>query len=483
MRGIVSTGVYIPRQRLERRAIADAHAWALPGLRAQAKGARAFCSWDEDAVTLAVEAGRDCLRATHRAAVRQLRIASTTFPYADLQHGSIVAAALNLRTDLEALDCGSSQRAATSALIDALQSGRPGSTLLIGADAPQARAGSDQEMQYGAAGAAVLIGDGEVQARLLGTRSETAPLIDHFRRRTDPYDYYWEERWIRDEGYLKLVAGNLRALLDEHGVAATQIAHFVLASPLAGVAGAVARKLGISAEGVVDGLASDCGYSGAAHPLLMLAAALERAGPGDRVLVAGFGQGSDALLFEATELVAGSSRCRPVARALARRKTETAYLRMLSSSGQLEYAWGMRSEKDAKTALTQQYRAADQMFGFVGGGCRQCGTAQFPRLGKCVNPACQASNTLDPLPLADEPARVLTFTVDLLQYTPSPPFNFGLVQFDNGARVMMEFVDADPETLAVGLPLRMVFRIKERDGLRHYDRYFWKAAPAAQGEG
>jgi len=44
-------------------------------------------------------------------------------------------------------------------------------------------------------------------------------------------------------------------------------------------------------------------------------------------------------------------------------------------------------------------------------------------------------------------------------------------------------VDADPETLAVGLPLRMVFRIKERDGLRHYDRYFWKAAPAAQGEG
>jgi len=266
LRGIVSTGVYIPRQRLERRAIADAHAWALPGLRAQAKGARAFCSWDEDVVTLAVEAGRDCLRAAHRAAVRQLRIASTTFPYADLQHGSIVAAALDLRTDLEALDCANTQRAATSALIDALQSVRPGSTLLVGSDAPQARAGSDQEMQYGAAAAAVLIGSEQVQARLLGTRSETAPFIDHFRRRTDRYDYYWEERWIRDEGYLKLLAGNLRALLDEQEVAATQVAHFVLASPLDGIAGAVARKLGIAADAVVDSLASDCGYSGAVNP-------------------------------------------------------------------------------------------------------------------------------------------------------------------------------------------------------------------------
>jgi len=35
----------------------------------------------------------------------------------------------------------------------------------------------------------------------------------------------------------------------------------------------------------------------------------------------------------------------------------------------------------------------------------------------------------------------------------------------------------DAEKLEVGLPLRMVFRIKERDNFRHYDRYFWKAAP------
>ena len=30
--------------------------------------------------------------------------------------------------------------------------------------------------------------------------------VDHFRRQLDGFDYEWEERWIRQEGYLKLVA-------------------------------------------------------------------------------------------------------------------------------------------------------------------------------------------------------------------------------------------------------------------------------------
>jgi len=53
----------------------------------------------------------------------------------------------------------------------------------------------------------------------------------------------------------------------------------------------------------------------------------------------------------------------------------------------------------------------------------------------------------------------------------------GLVQFDNGARVLMEMVDVNRETFDVGKRVRMVFRVKERDELRHHHRYFWKATP------
>ena len=62
-------------------------------------------------------------------------------------------------------------------------------------------------------------------------------------------------------------------------------------------------------------------------------------------------------------------------------------------------------------------------------------------------------------------------------FYPAPPLYVGLVQFDNGARLVMEMVDVDPSKFDVGSPLRMVYRIKEKDNMRHYNRYFWKAAP------
>jgi len=41
----------------------------------------------------------------------------------------------------------------------------------------------------------------------------------------------------------------------------------------------------------------------------------------------------------------------------------------------------------------------------------------------------------------------------------------------------MEMVDVDPATLDVCTPLRMVFRVKEQDSTRNFNRYFWIAAP------
>jgi uncharacterized OB-fold protein len=141
----------------------------------------------------------------------------------------------------------------------------------------------------------------------------------------------------------------------------------------------------------------------------------------------------------------------------------------------LQLDWGMRAETDNKSALTQLYRSADQILGFIGGRCESCATVQFPRLPSCVN--CGATDMQKPYSLSGESAVVATYTADWLQYSPAPPLYLGLVQFDAGARVLMEIVDVGPAGLEVGTPLEMTFRIKERDQLRHYDRYFWKATP------
>ncbi len=71
----------------------------------------------------------------------------------------------------------------------------------------------------------------------------------------------------------------------------------------------------------------------------------------------------------------------------------------------------------------------------------------------------------------------MSHTSDYLAYTPNPPFRFGHIDFEGGARVLMEFADTDDDELQVGLPLRMVYRVKDFDAQRGFRRYFWKAAP------
>ena len=474
--GIKSYAAYVPRLRMDRAAIAAAHAWALPSLRGMAKGERSFCSWDEDSITMSVEAVRSCLRGTPAAGVGALTYVSTTPVFADLQNATLVAAAAGIDgSGISTLDVGGSLRAATSALMRSLEAGAAQDSIVVAADDRHARPGSAQEMQYGAGSCAVALGVDGAIARYLGGTSSASQFVDHFRSQGQKYDYQWEERWVRDEGYLKIVPEVVNRLLARTGLDGSAVDFFCLPATIAGVAAAVAKQLKIKPEALVDNFAARCGDTGAAHPLLMLAAALEAAKPGQRILLVGFGAGCDALLFEATPALAEYRSASPVSATLGRGVTDKNYTKLLSFCGEIDLDWGMRSETDQKTALTQLYRSREQVISFVGGQCASCGAIQFPRMPACVN--CASIEPMTAAPLADAPAKVATFTADWLMYYLSPPLYVGLVQFENGARVLMEMVDVDPSKLDIGTPLRMVFRIKEQDSLRHFNRYFWKAAP------
>jgi uncharacterized OB-fold protein len=117
------------------------------------------------------------------------------------------------------------------------------------------------------------------------------------------------------------------------------------------------------------------------------------------------------------------------------------------------------------------------MIGFVGGR-DAAGNVQFPKSRIPVRPDANGPEPMQDVRLADESARIVSVTADRLNYTPDPPFWFGLAQFDNGARVMMEFTDADSRGFSVGDPVAMRLRIKSHDRRRGMRNYFWKAAPA-----
>ena len=480
--GILAAGAYIPRLRLQRRVIVEANRWFAPGLSSLDKGERAICNWDEDVVTMAVEAARDTMAGRSRGSLEFIYLASTTFPFLDRLNAGIVAAALDLPEQLSAIDVASSQRGATSALRTALRVGSEG--LVVAAEHRRTKAASAVELTSGDGAAAVLVGERAPIARLLASSQQTVDFVDHFRTQESVYDYQWEERWIRDAGYMKIVAPVIARCLDAAGVAAADIAHFCMPAMVPRVVAAVAKTAGIPDTAIFDNnFQATCGDTGAAQPLLLLVAALEVAKPGDRILLVGFGQGADALLFECTAAIQDIPGRLGSAGFLARRREETSYGKFLAFNDLIEIERGMRSETDKLTPLSALWRNRDTVTAMIGGKCKVCGTAQFPISRVCTNPNCNAMDSQEPHAFAEKTGRVNSFTADRLTYSPDPPACYGMIQFDGGGRWMMDFTDVEADDLAVGLQMRMMFRIKDIDTQRGFRRYFWKATPAESSAG
>jgi len=477
--GILAFGAYLPRLRLDRRVVAEAHGWFNGALRGLARGERTIANWDEDPVTMAVEAARDALGAHDRTDVARLRFVSTTAPFLDRLNAAVVSEALSLPAYVDAADASGSQRAGTSALRDAL--GLRSTTLLVAADKRPSLAASPAEMTSGDGAAALLVGEGEPVARLAGSATRTADFVDHYRTLGQQTDYQWEERWIRDAGYAAVVPQVVKAALAEAGVKPQEVSRFILPSVVPRVGAAMAKACGVPEAAVADTLMAQCGDTGVAHPLLLLVKALEEAQPGDRIVVVGFGQGADALVFEATDAIAGVQRGLGVSGHLARRRLESNYSKFLSFNDTIALERGMRAEADKMTALSALWRNRDAVTRFIGGRCTACGTRQFPRTRICVNPDCNAVDTQENEPFADKLGTVNSYTADRLTYSPDPPACYGMIQFADGGRWMMDFTDVDEADLAVGQNMRMMFRVKDYDPQRGFRRYFWKAAPGAGG--
>jgi len=477
--GILSFGAYVPRKRLQRAAIHAANSWYAPGLRGLAKGERAIGDWDEDSVTMAVEAGRDALTGIDRATVGSLSVASTTLPFADRLNAGIVKEALNLPDAVAAFDVTGSQKAGVSALRAALEAayGRKAPHLCVASEMRITCPTSELEMSSGDAAAGVLVGQGDVVAKFIGAHSLTLDFLDHYRSAKQEYDYVFESRWIREEGHVGIGGRTLKEGLAAIGIDPATIDRFVVPISTKGVAGALAKAAGIKPEAVADTLDASLGNSGSAHAIVMLVAALEAAAPGEKILVLGFGQGVDIIVFEATDAIAKLAERRGVAGSLARRHADENYTRWLAHRGRLDLDKGIRAELDQKQPSTTLWRHRKGVLGLIGGRCTKTGTVQFPKSDISVNPNDRAQGTQEDYPLAEVPAKLMTFTADSLQYSPSPPVYYGMVDFEGGGRIIAEFADifAEPE---VGADMQMVFRIKAIDEVREFTKYFWKAAPA-----
>jgi hydroxymethylglutaryl-CoA synthase len=110
--GIVAYGSYIPSTRLPLSMI--------HGDRAREGGPeKAVAGFDEDAITMAVEAATDCLTGVDRSKVDAVYFATTTSPFREKQAAAFIAKALDLRSAVATNDFTGTLRAAAGALLAA----------------------------------------------------------------------------------------------------------------------------------------------------------------------------------------------------------------------------------------------------------------------------------------------------------------------------------------------------------------------------
>tara|TARA_B100000029_G_scaffold402563_1_gene402087 strand:- start:1399 stop:2868 length:1470 start_codon:yes stop_codon:yes gene_type:complete len=478
--GIKAFGAYIPKVRLQRAVMAQAYSWFNPALTSLQQGERAIANWDEDALTMGVEAARNALDSEQCQNIDSLYFASTTFPFQDRQNAGLVAEALHLGTNLHAVDMTGSQRCGTSSLLTALRVaiGGDGSALVIAGEKRQTKAAGALQLTSGDGAAAFLIGPGAGCATLVGYGTQSIDFVDHYRGQNQAFDYSWEERWVRDEGFMKIVPKAITQSFEHANVSGSAIDHFCFPSSPRRVAQSLAKTLGIKEGAVRDNLQGKSGEAGCAHPLLMLAHALEGATPNQLILVVGFGQGCDALLFRTTDKIVDQTPTKTVSNLLTTGRSDDNYHRYLAINGLVTIDQGLRAEVDKQTGLTTLYRNKDMLLGLIGGHCTACDTFQYPKTNLCVNPECGAMNTQTDHPFSNMSCRLASYTADRLTFSPDPPAYYGMIQFDQGGRAMMDFTDIAPgSTLVVGQPMQLMFRVKDYDTARGFRRYFWKAVP------
>lgn len=485
MTGICSYGGYVPRYRLDRKLVFSAMGWMNAGNIALSRGEKAVANFDEDSITMAVAAGADALKGIDPTTIGGVYFASTTMPYKERQNAGIISAALGANDNIRAADFGGALKAGTTALlsaIEAVQAGSLNNVVVCVAECRLAKPAAPQELIFGDAAAALVVGNQDVIAEFKGSYSITHDFVDHYRGGFAKFDRQWEDRWIRDLGYDQLIPEAVNGLLKKTGLKATDFAKVVYPCHYDAERKKLNKMLGIAPQAEQGTFMAEIGESGAAQSMVMLVAALETAKPGDKILVVSFGSGCDAMYFEVTGNITKKRGQNGITGALASKAPLDNYTKYLVWRDILPGETGLRGEEDLWTRFSALWRQRRFVLGLWGGKCKKCGTQQIPAQKVCVSPECGAVDQMEPIRFAGTLGEIATYTGDNLAASFNPPAIYGAVKFEGGGKFYFDFTDCNLDELKTGMKVRMSFRRKYYDKNRDISGYFWKAVPAKEAK-
>lgn len=470
MVGITSYGAYVPWYRLSRGEIAKA--WGKAAL----PGERAVANYDEDSLTMAVAAAMDCVKGVDPKSIDGLYFASTTSPYKEKQAATTIATAIDLNREIFTIDFGDSLRCGTSAMrvaSDAINANSAKSVLVCAADTRLGFPNGDYEMAFGDGAAALLIGNTRVAVIIEASYALTNELIDVWRSDKDVFVRSWEDRFIREEGYSRVVPEAVSAAFKKYNLTPKDFSKFVCYAPNPRELTGVARNLGFDVKSQVqDPLYDTVGNTGTASPLMSLVAALEEAKAGDRILLVSYGDGCDVFSLKVTEEIENIRNRRGIKGHLAPKGMISSYQKYMSWRGLTELQPPPRPipTRPSAAALWRDTKGGLALYGVK---CKHCGFIQYPAQRVCIN--CQTKDEFEDYRFAEKVGKVFTFSHDNLAASVDPPTTIAAVDLVEGGRLMVDMTDRNLEEVNVGMSVEMTFRKLDTTGGIH--NYWWKCRP------
>ena len=467
MVGISACGAYVPIYRLSKDEIS--RAWGRP----PAGGEKAVANFDEDSLTMAVAAGIDCLQGIERSAIDGLYFASTTSPYKEKLSCSIIASALDLRRDAFTGDFAHSLRSGSMALRAGLSTLKDGAkkVLVTASDCRLGAPEGDLEINLGDGAAAIVLGTEDLIAELEHTYTHHDDFLDLWRKDNDLFPKTWEDRFVVTHGFMQNLQEAVQGILRQSHLKPQDIQKFAFYAPDPRYHQTMGRSLGFDLKTQVqDAFFSQMGNTGSAFALMQFVAALEGAKPGDRILLACYGDGCDAYIFKVTDKVARLKNRRGMKGHLASRRPLSNYEKYLRYKNLTERQPLSRPPDSSSVPLL--WRQRKQLMSLYGHKCKVCGTSYFPRQHVCLK--CLSKDKFDDIRLSDKRGEIFTYTIDNLAVSLDPP-TVQCVLDVGGCRFYCSMTDRDPQEVKIGMPVELTFRrFHEAAGVINY---FWKCRP------
>ncbi len=328
--GFVGYGAYVPRYRLPGSEIS--RIWTGSNSESPVRE-KSVPGMDEDTATMSVEAARNALARAgiDPQCIRAVWVGSESHPYAVKPTGTIVAEAIGATPGTLAADWQFACKAGTEAMqaaIGLVGSGMARYALGIGMDTAQGRPGDALEYTAGAGGAAFIIGPAdEALAVIQRTSSYVSDTTDFWRRPTTHYPSH-AERFSGDPGYFAHVISGAQEMMTAMETQPGDYDFVVFHQPNPKFPTRALRELGFRKEQWQTGLlVAEIGNTYAGSAIIGLAAILDIAQPGQRILMVSYGSGagSDAFDLLVTDRIVDARNRAPTTRDYIARRVEIDY--------------------------------------------------------------------------------------------------------------------------------------------------------------